>query len=253
MHVSTLFSDMYSACKNIYQAETDYFKTEKELAKRLADCLGMTLTEKTDMKTIRQQLEPIRKSVNVGTIRTDRDRNEERRTAFLRQYGEEFRKASEQLPEAVKDYQQNQGLDPNDQTLQNTLTIAKIGKNLPEKTVRDLLEQYKTNRDNFYIVRGALTKAEVNPKYINNIFPYDGDDMQTVYDLRLGEVEGEKTENVFIPLSKLEEALIADARAFGVVLEPFIPEDVKEKSKNDSMRFYMGLSADSRIETLRMI
>lgn len=251
MHISTVFSGVYSATKSIYQAEVNYFKIEHALAERLSDCIGLKLTDKTNEKAIRQQLEPIRGSKNVEAIRLEKERNNSNRFSFLAKYSKEFNEATEHFPEALDSYQPE--FSVNDETLQNSLRVAKIGKNLTEDSARALLVPLRVNKANFELVKSAMLQAGANPKYISDIYPYDGEGLRDAYNFLIEDVKSEATENVYSKLIKLEQTMIKDAKEFGVTLEPFIDTQTKENAINLSMRYVMGLSGDALTDALRTI
>ena len=232
MQISSVFNDLHEASKSFYAASGAYFKEKQKLAKMLNDYYGST-------KLTKEQKDMIRKSANGQLIRDARNKNEYNLEAAYTHYLRTFKEASERLAEAVSECQP--ALDVNDPTLQNTLEIVKIGKNLPEATVRNLLYGLRANKANFDIVKSAMERAGIEKNYFRGIYAFDGDDMQMDYDLLVEEMRGKNNASVYSKLSKIQDRIIRDAAAFGVTLEPYISAEDHEAALDYSSSKAMGL------------
>lgn len=238
MHISSVFNDMHSASKSFYDAASYYFKKKKELSKMLND----SMSSANNKNALQSQMDFLRKSQTGKMIREARDKNEYQLEAAYNHYLNVMQKASENLPESVDELQT--GLNVNDPTLQNMLAIAKIGKNLPEPAVRDMLMQLRTNKELFGIVRGAMEKAGVEPQYTRGIYPFDGDDMQVEYDMMVEDMRGKANERIYSKLAKIQDRMINDAAAFGVSLDPFVSDEARDEAKSYLASTSMGLRTD---------
>ena len=236
MNISTVFNSMYTAIKDLYQAAVDYHNAMKALSNRLSN----SLVPEQDPKKVQAQISLFRKSPEGGYIRDERARIEEKRMIAFDKANKDFKAATENLPEAVAEYQPE--FDVNSDALQNSLNIAKLGKNLPEAAARDLLYQFRTNKLNFDIVRGAMLKDGVNSDYIKGIYPFDGENMQFEYDAMMGKIGGRSDPTVFLDLGKLEKQMIKDAAEFNVQLSPFVDEEYKDEGSETRTRAIMGVS-----------
>ncbi len=237
MHISNAFTDMHSASKKLYAAAADYNKARRELEKTFTDNLDMSVK---DERKIRKQIESFRKTANAGYIKDSRDKVESQRRAAFNQAKAEFKAASENLAETVAAFQPS--FDVNSQDLQNALNVAKIGRDLPESAVRNLLQSLRTNKSNFDIVRGALQRAGVNPDYIQGIYPYDGESMQYEYDLLVDNIMNHSADpSIYSDIAKLETRLVNDGEAFGVPLSRFVDDESKAAAGEARTRRAMGL------------
>lgn len=239
MHISNAFTDMHSASKKLYAAAADYNKARRELEKTFTDNLDMSVKDK---RKIKQQIEAFRNTANAGYIKNSRDKIENQRRAAFNQAKAEFKAASENLAEAVAAFQP--AFDVNNKDLQNALNVARIGRDLPESAVRNLLQSLRTNKSNFDIVRGALQRAGVNPDYIHGIYPYDGESMQFEYDMLLDNIMNNSADpSIYSEIAKLETRLVNDGEAFGVPLSRFVDDESKDAASDARARRAMGIEA----------
>lgn len=239
MHISTVFNNMHTASQKLYKAASAYNKAKKDLAKRFTSNLDMSVK---DERKIRGQIEAFRKTESAKYYKGERSKLAGQSDTAFRQAALEFKAASENLAEAVAAFQP--AFSVSDKDLQNALNIARIGKDLPENTVRNLLLSFRTNKANFDIVKSALLRNGTNPDYLSGIYPFDGETMQFDYDFLVDEVLNKSSDpTVYNELSKLEARIIRDGAAFGVNLSPIVTQEDKEAANNEGIRRVMGLTS----------
>lgn len=219
MNLSSIYFDLHKASKDFYDAAGRYFAEKEKLAKSLSDTFQAVGTKLTT-----EQMDMIRKSPAGQYSKEARNKNLYNFESAYRHYQHEFDAAAESLADAVDEYQPR--FDVNDNTLQNSLMIAKIGKNLPRSAARDLLQPLRTNKRIFNIVKGALENSGVDPSYIRDIYPFDGESMADDYSFMVEDLRGESDEKIYTKLQKIQDRLIDDAAAFGVSLDKYTSDDI---------------------------
>lgn len=237
MQISTAFNDMHTASQKLYKAAADYRKAKNDLAKRFVSNLDKSVK---DERLIKGQIEAYRKTDNAKYYKGEREKMESQRRAAFNQARADFKAASENLQEAVKAFQP--AFDVSDKKLQDALNVARIGKDLPEEAVRNLLLSLRTNKTNFEVVKSALQRGGVNPDYIRGIYPFDGEVMQYDYDVMVDDVCGRSSDPyVYASIASLENRLINDGAAFGVDLSPIVSKEDKEAANDARVRRVMAL------------
>lgn len=235
MNMNEVFEGLRKMSAEYCNMAEGYLKKKQDLGKLANDYLsGSAVTS--------DRIDSLRRSGYGRTLRENRNKLENEYQVSLSAYQKAMREITANLFFSVESSQP--GLDVNDQTLQNMLNIASIGKNLPKDTARQILEALRTNRAEFNIVRGSMMKNGLDPETIKDIYPYDGNDMEFTYNSFVHELNDRKGEAVFSTMRKLQKQLISDASAFGVTVDPFVTDELKDRADNYTATRAMGLQSD---------
>lgn len=237
MNMTEIFTSLYNESKRFYETSGQYLSEKKKLAGMLDQNFPSGNGKYSDA-----QMDMIRKSANGQMIRKAKVQADYGLESAFRHYQRAVEDLSGYLPEAVEATQK--GLDISDPTLRNALDIAKLGKDLPMSAVRDVLGRLKTNRAQFEIVKNTMIHSGVNPAFFIGVSPYDGDDMATEYSAMVEKLRGRSDEGIYSGLSKVQDRILQDAGAFGVVFDPFISDEAKDMAGNHLASVAMGLKSD---------
>ncbi len=245
MDISKILTDLYKETKRFYEISGRYFDEKR----KLSGMLQQNFPGKNG-KYSEEELDFMRRSPNGELIRKARNQADYELESAFRHYARAVSEASENLPGAIEAMQTE--LDLRDPELRNAIELAKLGGSLPEKTAREILGKLRSNQAQFEIVKDTMEKSGVNPAYIKNISPYNGEDMEIEYSNMVEKLRNRSDEGIYSNLAKVQDRILRDASGFGISLDPFVTDEAREIGENHLSSSVMGVKSDyeKSVETL---
>ena len=234
MNIKNIFTNLYENSKTYYESTDKYFGEKKKLAGMLKNSFPEGL--------VGDQLDNFRKSANGDLYRKSRGKAEYNLDQAYYHYLVHMQDALDSLADAVEDAQPE--LNIGDPQIRDILEFAKLGKNIPNETAREILAGLRTNRKLFEIVKNTMISAGSDPGTFRGILPYDGESMKDDYQKIIEGLRERSDEGVYCGLAKLQDRILEDASAFNVKLKPYIPDEVRENAERCKAASVMGLKSD---------
>lgn len=238
MHTSTVFNSMHEKIAAFYKSANEYLAEKNKIGSEIKRHVDISNTAK-----FKSDAAIFRKSSEYDYLKDRKYRNEKKFNNARSEFIQKFSNDCNDLAESILSNQP--AFDVSNDKLQDSLRIAKLGKNLPFDVLEHLLSQYITDKTSFEVIKSALLSAGVSKDGLPKIYPYNANDLAEDFTVRGKEIAEEYGDSFLYKLSKLEKDVRKAAHDYGTDLTSFIDDESAQKINNDYTRAAMGLSSEA--------